>query len=68
MTRHTNESPIRAARRRAKLSQAEAAARCGWSQPQWSALENGRYASPRIASYRKAAEALGCDVAELLAG
>ena len=49
------------------MSQVEAAGRCGWSQPQWAALENGRYTSPRIESYRRAAKALGCAVADLLA-
>jgi transcriptional regulator with XRE-family HTH domain len=67
MKRREGENLIKSARLRASMSQVEAAGRCGWSQPQWAALENGRYTSPRIESYRRAAKALGCAVADLLA-
>ena len=57
---------IKKARIAARLTQAQAAKRCGWHQSQWARFENGGYAAPTIASFRKAAKALGCKVEDLL--
>ena len=55
--------PIAAARVAAGLTQEQAAAKAGCSQPQWCDLEGGRYADPRLSTYRLIAKALGVDVA-----
>ena len=60
------ENKIKAARNKARLTQAEAAERCGWSQSQWAEFEGGRYKSPRLDTYRKAATGLRCKLINLL--
>ncbi|MBE3118314.1 MAG: helix-turn-helix transcriptional regulator [Candidatus Atribacteria bacterium] len=66
MTERRSENRIQRARRRAKLTQAQAAQRAGWSQGQWSDLERGRFPAPTLATLRRAAKALGCSLTALI--
>lgn len=51
---------IKRARKRAKLTQAEAARRAGISRQHMSALEGGTYEHPRLTTLDAIAKALGC--------
>ena len=57
---------IRELRKAAGLTQAQAAARCGWGQSVWSDLETGRSPDIRLDTCRRIAEALGCKPTDLL--
>lgn len=54
------------AREAAGLTQAQAAKRAGMTQGQWSDLENGRYASPGLDVIKRAANAVGVTVADIV--
>jgi len=56
---------IRDARRRARLTQAEAAERAGWSQGTWADIERGRH-PPNIRTLEAMAAALGCGLGALI--
>lgn len=56
---------IAAARNRAGISQASAAAAAGIGQPYWADIEGG-HKEPTLAVLRKIATALGCQPADLL--
>lgn len=60
------QSKVKSRREAAGLTQAEAAERAGWSQSRWADFERGRFASPGLETYRRAAEALGCKLADIL--
>jgi transcriptional regulator with XRE-family HTH domain len=57
---------IRAARLAAGLSQLDLAAKCGIGQPTLSSLENDRYRTATLGTLRRLAEAIGCELADLV--
>lgn len=59
------ENTIRAARVRAGMTQQQAARRVGWTQAAWAQFENGDRDRHSLGRFRKAAEALGCKLADL---
>ena len=59
------DSLIARARRRARLSQSEAARRMGWRPQTWADHERGRK-NPTLATLRRMAEALGTTPARLV--
>ena len=50
------------------LTQAEAAARCAMTQPQWCALETRKHPRPTVATYARVAQALKCKIDDLVDG
>lgn len=57
---------IRSRREKLGLTQAAAAGRAGLAQPNWARLETGAIAAPRLDTLQRVAQALECQVAELL--
>ena len=59
-------NPIKAARKKAGLTQAQAAKLLGWSQPSWNEFENGDPDRQMLGRYRKVAKALRCKLVDML--
>lgn len=60
------ENAIRAARTKAGLTQEQAAHRVGWTQAAWAQFESGDPDRHSLGRLRKAAEALGCQLFDML--
>ena len=60
-------NPIKATRKKAGLTQAQAAELAGWKQSTWSQIETrDSLDNVELGTLKKVAKALGCEVSELI--